>query len=86
MTVRAKFKVANVEKSEGNFWDYETQTSIPKEVQTVILYPVCGNSDENNKFFASTPAGSVQLSTINAAAGNYFEIGAEYYLDFTKAD
>jgi hypothetical protein len=86
MTVRAKFKVADVVKTVGTFYDYTTKDNLEKEVYSVTLYAVADGTDENKEFFASTPAGHIQMNTVNAAAGLYFKAGDEYYLDFTKAD
>ncbi len=81
MTVRAKFKVETI--SRQKHWD-----KAQGEIQTIKLSPVYGNNDpqhENTKFWAATPSGSVELGTVNGSAAAYFELGEEYYLDFTKA-
>ena len=72
MPVRAKFRCDSITKTEHG-------TSIK-------LYPVTSGSDENEKFYKYTPAGSVELSTINAEAAKQFVPGAEYYVDFTPMD
>ena len=81
MTVRAKFKVRRLELSE----DYSSKEILT----TIVMEPVFGNKDdptnENGQFFKYTPSGEVKLGTINPTAAEYFEIGALYYLDFTKA-
>lgn len=71
MTVRAKFRVHNVDRSQ-----YGT---------TVKLSPVYSGSPENEQFFKATPGGEVALYTLNAAAGEQFELGDEFYVDFTLA-
>ena len=82
-TVRAKFTVMSITRTQSTVWkDGKTE---PQEVQTVKLYPVCGNSDENKKFFASTPTGSIELATINLEAAAVFKLNEEYYVDFTPA-
>lgn len=77
MSVRAKFRVDSITRqlfgSQG-------------EGQTIKLFPVCGSSEENKTFFKWTPAGSIDLGTVNAEAAAQFELGKEYYVDFTKAD
>lgn len=79
MSVRAKFEVKsitrtkNYDKSKGDFF-------------TVRLSPVCGNSEENKSFFASTPSGSIELTTISEIAANALPLGGEVYVDFTLAD
>ena len=47
-------------------------------------YPEDG-SDENNTYAKFTPAGSLLLTVVNPALLGMFEVGEEYYLDFTKA-
>ena len=83
MSVRAKFKVNRIEKS---IWNGTTSAD---EMSTVVLSPVYANNDpehENSKFWKYTPSGEVKLGTINKEAADYFELGEEYYLDFTKAE
>jgi hypothetical protein len=46
------------------------------------MQPVSGGSDENKEFFAASPSGSIELSTVKA---DHFEVGREYYVDFTPA-
>lgn len=78
MSVRAKFKVDSIERSSYG----------SEELQTIKLSPVYGNGDpnhENTKFFRYTPSGHIHLGTVNPAAGNQFELGKEYYIDFTPA-
>lgn len=73
--VRAKFicmsitKRKNYDSTKPMLWDYE-------------FSPVSSGSEENKKFFAYTPSGTIKLSSINA---ELFEVGNEYYLDFTPA-
>lgn len=94
MSVKAKFKVNRIESSlqtrqkdpnrpwmEGNIEEVE--------MRTVVMSPVYGNGDphhENTKFWNATPSGEVKLGTINPEAWGYFEIGKEYYLEFTAAE
>lgn len=73
--VRAKFFINHIQKSEidGGI--------------NVMGNPVTTGSEENKAFSDYTPGGSLQL---NIAAGKpaqeFFEVGKEYYLDFTRAD
>ena len=53
---------------------------------TVEMLPVTSGSSENESFYRYTPSGKVELGTVNEAAANSFEIGKQYYLDFTPAD
>lgn len=72
-TVRAKFKVQSVTKAEGG-------------ANRVELRPVTGGSPENEQFYKWTPGGSIDLQTVNEAAAAQFEPGAQFYVDFIKAD
>lgn len=79
-TVRAKFKVTRIERSEFGGG---------KEVQTIVLLPVYGGngaSEENRKFYAATPSGEIKLGTVNAEAAACFDLGKEFYVDFTPAE
>jgi hypothetical protein len=76
MTVRAKFYVQRIsEVKDGS----GKSTSIE-------LFPVTSGSEENKQFFKYTPSGRFELSTINQAAAQEFELGKEYYVDFTPAE
>ena len=72
MSVRAKFKVETVTRNTSG--------------ASVQLVPVINGSEENKQFYKYTPAGSIQLSTVNAAAAEQFKPGDEFYVDFTKAE
>jgi len=43
---------------------------------------VTSGSEENDRFFDFTPYGSLDMGTVH---GKLFEIGKEYYLDFSEA-
>lgn len=79
--VRAKFKVTEV-TSAG--WGNEQG-----DVRNITLWPVGsgvgGESEENKAFYAATPGGSITLCVVNPAAAAQFEVGKEYYVDFTPA-
>jgi len=84
MSVRAKFRVDGIERTRSS--KYEGGKSIPIEVQTIRMTPVCGDGEENKKFFASTPWGEIKLGTVNAEAAKQFDLGKEYFVDFTPAE
>lgn len=71
MTVRAKFKC--------------TQKVINEEGGSINLEVVTSGCPENDEFFKWTPAGSLHMGTINREALDQFEVGGEYYVDFTAA-
>lgn len=72
MTVRAKFRCNEKNQSESGY--------------SLVFWPVTSGSAENDAFYKYTPAGKLEMSTINQDAAAGFEVGKEYYLDFTPAD
>lgn len=74
--VRAKFKVDSIQP--GNITD--------SEGKSITLSPVISGSKENEDFYRWTPGGQILLSTINEAAAAQFEVGKEFYVDFTPAE
>lgn len=50
----------------------------------VILNPVIGGSEENEKFWKYTPAGKIEMYIDNQAASEQFEVGKEYYVEFSS--
>ncbi|MCE9605048.1 MAG: hypothetical protein K8U03_09135 [Planctomycetia bacterium] len=73
--VRAKFKVVDILPSG--------------ELKTILLTPVYGDGNpehENTKFWNYTPSGRIELGTVNPQASDQFELGKEYYVDFTPAE
>jgi hypothetical protein len=76
---KVRCKMMCVSKADSaNQW----QPDAPKK-STVKLAPVV---DEANKTWAKyTPGGSIELQIDNPAAVDAFEIGAFYYVDFSRA-
>lgn len=74
--VRAKFRVESKKRSQH--WEGRVD---------INMQPVCSDVEgsENKQFWEATPAGDIQLSTVNPKAAEQFEVGQEYYVDFTKA-
>lgn len=74
MPVRAKFKCHAIEVFEGGS-------------RTVKLSAVYGSSDKpaNVEWSKATPSGSLQMNITNPAAYEQFEVGKEYFLDFSLA-
>lgn len=89
--VRAKFRLNSYTtelhqkpaRNEDGSPDWSNTT--PEEKRTLNLTPVYDEEGENREFWDATPSGSIQLGTVNPAAWEHFEIGAEYYVDFTPA-
>ena len=78
MAVRAKFYVSEVKQSR-----YHSQGS--ELLTTIKLNPVVSGSEENKEFFRWSPAGSIDLGTVNPAVVAQMHIGDEFYVDFTPA-
>lgn len=84
--MRAKFTLVSIkrqigQKQAGDKW-------VPCEQRSLEFTPVYGKGDpdhENTKFWQASPSGSITLNVVNLAAVENMEIGAEYYVDFTKA-
>jgi hypothetical protein len=53
---------------------------------TVRLNPVLSNTEENKSFWEATPSGHMELQINNPSAIRFFDIGAEYYVDFIPSD
>jgi hypothetical protein len=92
MTVRAKFKVQRIESTIGSKVvgknEQGRDTYEPCELRTIVMQPVYGNGDpehENTKFWQASPSGEIRLGTISPAAWEQFELGGEFYIDFTRA-
>lgn len=75
MTVRAKFKCIEVTKRQS--W------SDTKLLYAAKFSPVTQGSEENKRFYDATPSGHIELATYKE---DLFQVGAEYYIDFTKAE
>ena len=84
MNVRAKFVVQSITRTQST--TYRDGNYVPEEVQTIKLFPVTGSSEENKKFFASTPSGAIELGTVNLEAAKQFELNKSYYVDFIPED
>ena len=80
--VRAKFSVNAITNRQGSKYNETTKLYDPCVVSTIELWPVCGGSEENKKFFASTPSGKIELGCCNQEAVKMFELSKEYFIDF----
>lgn len=93
MSVRAKFKVDSFtttmqtrQKDPQGKWEASNLEQV--EMRTIKMSPVYGNGDpnhENTKFWQASPSGELTLGTVNPEAWKQFELGKEYYIDFTPA-
>lgn len=41
-------------------------------------------NSENARYWKATPSGTITLGVVNRSAVSAFEVGAEYYVDFTR--
>lgn len=60
--------------------------SVSGDGYTISLQTVYSNSPINASFFKWTPFGQLQMGTVNPDAAAEFEVGKEYYVDFTKTN
>jgi hypothetical protein len=81
MMVRAKFKVDAIENTK-----YGKTGKVLTTIKMTPVYPGENPTHENKKFWDASPSGELRLGTVNAKAVEYFELGEEYYIDFTKAE
>lgn len=83
MTVRCKFRCQSKREYEG----WAGSTAPKSRLYDYAFVAVTGGSDENNRFFAYTPQGTLNVCSVHSGQ---FVVGAEYYLDIittpTKAD
>ena len=72
-TVRAKFHCAS-----------KIELVYPKEapICSYVFYLVTAGNEENKALFEAIPTGKLELASAN---DHLFEIGKEYYLDFTPS-
>lgn len=52
----------------------------------VVMEAVTSGNPENDSFFKYTPMGQLTMGVVNPIAAEQFEVGKEYYLDFTPAE
>lgn len=87
MAVRAKFKVNSVTPPrEVDRFNNETKENEKMTIIDVQLSPVTSGSEENQKFYAWTPGGSLTLSTVNLELAKELVLGKEFFVDLTPAD
>jgi hypothetical protein len=78
MTVRCKFKCTSVTKIEA--WSDRDKHPF---LYSYKMQVVTSGSEENKKFFASTPSGELAVS---AVGDDLFQVGKEYFIDITPAE
>jgi len=50
-------------------------------VYAAKFHAVMNDNEENLKFFAATPSGNIEVSTIRQ---DHFQVGKEYYVEFRE--
>lgn len=79
MTIRCKMVLNSIARTRG--WG----PSSP-ELQALAFTAVGDGSEENKKFFAMTPSGKLEVSTVNADAVASLELGKSYYIDIVESE
>lgn len=79
--MRAKFRV----NSKREYLGYYNGNSNTRLVE-VAASPVGDVKETNKSWAAATPSGELKMSISNPAAVDFFDLGKEYYLDFTLAE
>ena len=71
-------------KIRAKFVCMEAEVAYPgADYSTVRLNPVIGGSEENEEFYKATPGGDIELQVVKNETAQLFEVGKEYYVDFT---
>lgn len=52
----------------------------------ISLMAVYANSPENAEWSKFTPSGSLTMNCVNENASSQFDVGREYYIDFTPCE
>ncbi len=78
MNVRAKFMVMEIK---------HVHTYTPGDTcATIVMQPVYDNGKANKDWAKYTPSGKLEMTVTNPKAIEAFNIGKEYYLDFSPAE
>ena len=89
MTVRAKFRLVGWKNTLGSRPVIENGKETGKWEETLMcsleFSAVYSNSPENRKFWNATPSGKIEINIVNPEAVKEFDLGKEYYVDFTTA-
>lgn len=93
MTIRCKMKVVSIGRRMGTRDSGRKRadgTSIweaceTRDVELAAVFGGAGANDENKKFWAATPSGSIKFNTLNVAIADALELDREYYVDITPA-
>ena len=75
--MRAKFRFSGIVRRE------EAGGTVYTSME---FYPVTSGSEENKAFWKWTPAGKIELQTVNDEVVKNMHVGKEYYIDFIPAE
>lgn len=81
MSVRAKFICNSMKKTFTTVW--VEGKPVMGNLYGYEFNVVQGDTEDNKKFFASTPSGSIVLQSVR---DDLFEPGKNYYLDFNSVE
>lgn len=83
--IRAKFRCVAVEKKEHH--NRVSDKSGKRLLHHVHLHPVFSAlPGENRSYFEAIPYGEIKLGTLLEEIAAEFEVGAEYYVTFRRAN
>ena len=78
MSVRAKFRCMSINHAFTNTPEYSAAT--------VGLVPVWEQEGVNKTWSKATPSGKIEMMITNPEAVKQFDLGKEYFVDFTPAE
>jgi hypothetical protein len=78
MSVRAKFRCLGLVHHHGEATD--------KARAEIRLIPVWEQDGVNRKWSEATPSGEIKMLITNPSTVDQFELGKDYFVDFTPAD
>lgn len=83
--VRAKFRLDSIKITAGSRPSAEANKYESCKNHELEFNAVYQGSEENKKFFNSTPSGKLTMTVVNEEAMKEFNIGKDYYVDFTES-
>lgn len=78
-------RVHRIVLHRGSCLDADGKNWVACEQRTVELGAVMGGSPENNNYASATPSAKAELSLQIPETVTFFDLDAEYYVDFTPA-
>lgn len=81
--IRCKFVCQSITRSMSSKYNEATGKYETAPLDTANLYVVTSGSEENKKFFASTPSGELKVGLHSV---DHFEVGKEYYVEIEECN